>query len=155
MELTLSRPLIRKLAVITLILFAGAALAYIGYRALAPLFADAPSAANAPDAAAAVEGVSAFYTLSSTEGIEGWTGRVCAVSTEAGCTLTKSFLAASMNALLQKGVETTASAQPIKPVDGDETIRIWELTVTLDQPWAGFENPQTVYATVRSGGRPR
>jgi hypothetical protein len=106
------------------------------------------------DGQAAALGVAAFYSLSASDGVEGWQSRVCAVSTQSGCEFAINFVAPAFAGLFQAdpSLETTATAVPLELVEDGEDMRVWRVEVSLDNPWEGFENPQEVYALVVRDG---
>jgi hypothetical protein len=108
------------------------------------------------DRAAAEEGALAFYTLDYTESSELWIARVCARSTMAGCEVIKNFFAPAVRATVEKHrVQSDCSVQAIRLIADNGNTRIWDVTVTMNNPWVGLTSPtQDVYIEVaRSDGR--
>lgn len=104
----------------------------------------------APDAQAAVEAATAFYTLDYTSSSELWLSNVCSFSTEQGCNAIRSFFApAIQNQVKSYRVQTGCSVLPIRLVEDDGDIRIWQVNVTLDHPWGGLDTAtQDVFVEV-------
>jgi len=110
----------------------------------------------APDAQAAVDAVTAFYTLDYTSSPELWISKVCSLSTDQGCNAIRSFFApAIQNQVRNYHVQTRCNVQPVRLVEDDGDIRIWQVRVTLDHPWVGLDaSMQDVFvevAKVQSG----
>lgn len=104
----------------------------------------------APDAQAAVDAVTAFYTLDYTSSPKLWISNVCAYATDKGCNAIRSFFAPTIQTQVQDNqVQTGCSVQPIQLVEDAGDIRIWQVRVTLDHPWAGLNTPtQDVFVEV-------
>jgi hypothetical protein len=108
-----------------------------------------------PDAQAAMAGVSAFYTIDYTETSDQWLQRLCStLATGQDCAVEKMLIAPRIYSLAQQyRIQTTSSVFPVRMVstragtDGSE-LRVWELQVTLSQPWPGEASPMSVYADV-------
>jgi hypothetical protein len=106
--------------------------------------------AIAPDAQAAVDAVTAFYTLDYTASPELWTSNVCALATDKGCIAIRSFYVFIVQTLVQNSrIQTSCVVQPVRLVEDDGDVRIWQVSVTLDHPWAGLkESKQDVFIEV-------
>jgi hypothetical protein len=104
----------------------------------------------APDAQAAVDAITAFYTLDYTSSLELWISNVCAYATDKGCNAIRSFFAPTVQIQVQDNqVHTGCSVQPIRLIEDAGDIRIWQVKVTLDHPWAGLIAPtQDVFIEV-------
>lgn len=147
-EVQLSRKTVVRIGALALSLaILGVGLACLRFR-LPSLFQSAPTSPP-PDAQAAVAGVKAIYTLDYTEDAKTWQERVCAVSTAQGCAFFQSLLAPAMRKTVeQKQIRTGCEVQAVRLVEEDGQTRVWELTVTLDNPWPGVEATMPVYAAV-------
>ena len=151
MEITINR---KTLGIaVTVLIIAGLAawlFAFGGLSLITSYFTLATSSppTSDPDAQAAALGVSALYTISTTDGVDAWLEHVCSVSTEVGCAFAGNVYEPAISKIAQIDVEAVAEAQPLQRMEGDGISSIWELTLTIDQPWEGIENPQTVYALV-------
>ena len=139
--------------VIMAVVFALAGWAIVHF--VVPLFRDKqiPAAGQviSPDEQAAIAGVSAFYTIDYTEPENAWADRVCAVSTDEGCTVVKGYLAAAIRLTAEKySVQTGCTVLPVELVENDEInqLRIWKVQVTLANPWPGVEQTHAVYVAV-------
>ncbi len=157
MEITLNRKSLTAIAIPALIIagFAAWLFALGGLPLILSAFAgQAPAASTTtdPDARAAALGISTLYTVSAAEGVDAWLERVCAISTEAGCEFTQTAYKPGFSRIMQGGVETAAYAQPIERMEGNGTYSVWKLSLTVDNPWAGLENPTIVYALVYQEG---
>ena len=99
---------------------------------------------------AAVNAVTAFYTLDYTSSPELWISNVCAYATKKAATAIRSFFAPIVQTQVQSyQVQTGCNVQPIRLVEDDGDIRIWQVSVTLDHPWAGLDAPtQDVFVEV-------
>jgi hypothetical protein len=132
-------PEVRKILIAILI----TAMLAIVFLSLRSAIFPHPSVAEtdlAPDAQAAVNAVTAFYTLDYTASPELWISNVCANTTENGCNAIRSFFAPTIQAQVQKyQVHTGCNVRPIRLVEDDGDIRIWQVSVTVDHPWAGLE----------------
>jgi len=96
----------------------------------------------APDAQAAVNAVIAFYTLDYTASPELWISNVCAYATDQGCNAIRLFFAPTIQTQVQRNqIQTGCSVQPIRVVEDAGNIRIWQVSVTLDHPWADLKAP--------------
>jgi hypothetical protein len=104
----------------------------------------------APDAQAAADAITAFYTLDYTSSPELWISNVCAYATDKGCNVIRSFFATTIQTQVQDNqVHTGCNVQPIRLVEDAGDIRIWQVSVTLDHPWAGLKAPtQDVFVEV-------
>jgi len=152
MQIAIS-PKVRK---IILIILATALLA-IGILALRPLFISQKetSETDSPaDAQAAVSAVTAFYTLNYTEGNDLWTARVCAYGTEAGCRAIQNYFAPIVQAMvLDNQVQSGCIVTPIRLIADKGAIHIWQVSVSIDNPWSGLDAPvQDVYIEVEKVG---
>jgi hypothetical protein len=112
-------------------------------------------ASQPPDAQAAVKALTAFYTLDYTEPVAQWQAGVCALSTSDGCQLIQSLFAPTVRQVVEANqVKTSCTVQAVRMVEEstpqghDGATHIWQMEVTLDNPWPG-ENPTTpVYVEV-------
>lgn len=104
----------------------------------------------APDAQAAVNAVTAFYTLDYTASPELWISNVCTYATDKGCNAIRTFFAPTLQSQEQVfHIQTGCSVQPVRLVEDDGDIRIWQVNVTLDHPWDGLVAPsQDVFIEV-------
>jgi hypothetical protein len=104
----------------------------------------------APDAQAAVNAATAFYTLDYTVSPELWISNLCALSTTEGCDAIRGFFAPAVQDRVQSlQIQTGCTVQPIRLVEDDGDIRIWQVSVTLDHPWPGLETAtQDVFVEV-------
>ena len=101
-----------------------------------------PAQGTSPDAQAAVDAATAFYTLDYTADPDLWATRVCAHTTEAGCRAIQGFFAPTVEVLVMENqVQTTCTVTPVHLVSEDGSIRVWQVTVTINNPWPGLENP--------------
>ena len=108
-----------------------------------------------PDAQAAMAGVSAFYTIDYSETSDQWLQRLCSfLATEQDCAVEKMLIAPQIHSMAQQyHIKTTSTVFPVRLViaktgtDGSE-LRVWELQVTLNNPWPGTASPMSVYADV-------
>jgi competence protein ComGC len=96
----------------------------------------------APDTQAAVNAVTAFYTLDYTKSPELWISNVCTYATDQGCNAIRSFFAPTIQSQVQNyQIQTGCNVRPIQLVEDDGDIRIWQVSVTLDHPWADLKAP--------------
>jgi hypothetical protein len=142
-------PKARKTLIIIIIL----AVVAIGLLSLHSVIFPIPEVSEtgvAPDAQAAVEATTAFYTLDYNSSLELWISNVCSFSTDQGCNAIRSFFAPTIQNLLQSyHVQTGCSVLPVRLVEDDGDIRIWQVSVTLDHPWVGLDTaPQDVFVEV-------
>jgi hypothetical protein len=101
-----------------------------------------PAIGTSTDAQAAVDATTAFYTLDYTADPDLWATRVCAHTTEAGCSAIQSFFAQTIEAMvIENHVQTTCTVAPVRLVSDNGSIRVWQVTVTINNPWPGLENP--------------
>ena len=101
-----------------------------------------PAQCTSPDAQAAIDAATAFYTLDYTADPDLWATRVCAHTTEAGCRAIRDFFAPTVEAMVMENqVQTTCTVTPVHLVSEDGSIRVWQVTVTINNPWPGLENP--------------
>jgi hypothetical protein len=106
-------------------------------------------AAQPPDAQAAVKALTAFYTLDYTEPAAQWQARVCALSTPAGCQLIQSLFAPAVRQVVEANqVKTGCTVQAVRMVESDGATRIWQMEVTLNNPWPSEKATTPVYAEV-------
>jgi hypothetical protein len=128
-----------------LIIFGAIAVLGIAIFAALPLFHKhpvVPAQGTSPDAQAAVDAATAFYTLDYTADPDLWATRVCAHTTEAGCRAIQGFFAPTVEVLVMENqVQTTCTVTPVHLVSEDGSIRVWQVTVTINNPWPGLENP--------------
>ena len=104
---------------------------------------------QSPDAQAAVKALTAFYTLDYTEPEAKWQARVCTLSTPNGCQLIQSLFAPTVRQVVETNrVKTGCIAQAVRMVENDGATHIWQLEVTLDNPWPGEKATTPVYAEV-------
>ena len=115
-----------------------------------------------PGADAAISGIEAVFTLDYEESEEDWLARVCAVSTETGCTMTETWLAPSMTKMKTDAqAKTGSSADVIRLVDSgvetdgvaDEEVtgyswEVWEVVVSFDNPWEDAEEIKNLFVQV-------
>jgi len=108
-----------------------------------------------PDAQAVVKALTAFYTLDYTESIDQWQAGVCALSTPNGCQLIQSLFAPTVRQVVEANqVKTSCTVQAVRMVEEstpqghDGVTHIWQMEVTLDNPWPGENPTMTVYAEV-------
>ena len=102
----------------------------------------APAIGSFPDTQAAVDAVTAFYTLDYTANPDLWATRVCALATETGCRSIHAFFAHSVQAMVQKNkVQTGCAVVPVRLVSNKSHLRIWQVNVTITDPWPGLEKP--------------
>jgi hypothetical protein len=114
-----------------------------------------------PDAQAAVKALIAFYTLYYTVPEAQWQAGVCALSTPNGCQLIQSLFAPTVRQVVEANqVKTGCTVQAVRMVEEstpqgqstpqgyDGATRIWQLEVTLSNPWPGEKATTPVYAEV-------
>jgi hypothetical protein len=102
-----------------------------------------------PDSQAAVKALTAFYTLDYTEPVDQWQARVCTLSTPNGCQLIQSLFAPTVRQVVETNrVKTGCTVQAIRMVENNGATHIWQLEVTLDDPWPGDKATTPVYAEV-------
>jgi hypothetical protein len=93
-----------------------------------------------PDAQSAIDAATAFYTLDYTANPDLWATRVCALATETGCRAIHAFFAPSVQAMVQENkVQTGCSVVPVRLVSDKGHHRIWQVNVTITDPWPGLE----------------
>ena len=111
---------------------------------------------------AAVVGIEAVFTLDHEESEADWLARICAVSTETGCDMVETFFAPSITAMkVEAEAKTGISADALRMVDSgeetdgvadEETVayswEVWEVAVTLDNPWSGAEQMNNLFVQV-------
>ena len=128
-----------------LMLLGAIAIQSIAIFAVYPLFENSRSVGitgTSQDEQAAIDAATAFYTLDYTANPDLWATRVCALSTDAGCRAIYAFFAPSIEALVQENkIQTSCTVTPIRLVSEDGSIRVWQLSTALTQPWAGLEKP--------------
>ncbi len=170
MEINLSSEVLRKWGTVLIIILALAGGIYYLFETgvLSDMFSDG----NLPDdpklaqagGVVAVAGVETFFTLDYEETPEEWLARVCAQSTEEGCSVTESFFLESIAAILEeKKPKTTCSAEYGEMVDAgsetdgvgdDEEVvyewEIWTVSLILSDPWEGAEKEQEVFVQVNT-----
>ena len=106
-------------------------------------------ASQPPEAQAAVKALTAFYTLDYTESVTQWQAQVCALSTPNGCQLIQSLFAPTVYQVVEANrVKTGSAVQAVRMVENDGVTRIWQMEVTLDNPWPGEKATTPVYAEV-------
>jgi hypothetical protein len=102
-----------------------------------------------PDAQAAVKALTAFYTLDYMEPVDQWQARVCTLSTPNGCQLIQSLFAPTIRQVVETNrVKTGCTVQAIRIIENNGATHIWQLEVTLDDPWPGEKATTPVYAEV-------
>jgi hypothetical protein len=146
-------PKVRTIILITL----AAVLLIIGILALRPLFMPQPeiTATGLPaDAQAAVNAATAFYTLDYTESSDLWATRLCAYATEAGCRAIQDYFAPAVQAMVQENqIQSGCTVEPVRLVSDKGEIHIWQITVSMDNPWLGLDAPvQDVFVEVEKIG---
>ena len=111
---------------------------------------------------AAITGIEAVFTLDYEESEEDWLARVCAVSTESGCTMAETWLAPSMTKIKTDAqAKTGSSADAIRLVDSgvetdgvaDEEVtgyswEVWEVALSFDAPWEDAEEIKNLFVQV-------
>ena len=101
-----------------------------------------PAQGASPDAQAAVDAATAFYTLDYTADPDLWATRVCTHTTEAGCRAIQGFFAPTVEAMVQENkVQTGCAVVSVRLVSDKGHLRIWQVNVTITDPWPGLENP--------------
>jgi hypothetical protein len=142
----------------TIILIALAAvLLIIGILALRPLFMPQPeiTATGLPaDAQAAVNAVTAFCTFDYTESSDLWATRVCAYASEAGCRAIQDYFAPAVQAMVQENaIQSGCTVEPVRLVADKGDVHIWQVAVSMDNPWPGLDAPvQDVFVEVEKVG---
>ncbi len=136
-----------------LIIVAAIAIIAIATLAILPFLhkdSAAPAVGISPDAQAAVDAATAFYTLDYTVNSDLWATRVCTHTTDAGCRAIRIFYAPAVSTMIvENQVQTTCTVVPIQLVSEKGNIRIWQVTVTINNPWPGLESPvQDAYVEV-------
>jgi hypothetical protein len=102
-----------------------------------------------PDAQAAVKALTAFYTMDYTVPEDQWQAGVCALSTPNGCQLIQSLFAPTVYQVVSANqVKTGCTVQAVRMVESNGATRIWQLQVTLINPWPGEKATTPVYAEV-------
>ena len=142
-------PKARKVLIAVLI-FAVIAIVLLSLPSVIFPIPEVPVTGLAPDAQAAVDAVTAFYTVDYTSSPELWISNVCAFSTDQGCSVIRSFFAPIIQAQVQSiQVQTGCNVRSIQLVEDHGDIRIWQVSVTLDHPWAVLKAPtQDVFIEV-------
>jgi hypothetical protein len=142
-------PIARK-ALIAIVVLAVVAITLLSFRLSISSRLTVTETGLTSDAQAAVDAVTAFYSLDYTLSPELWLSNVCAYSTDQGCNAIRSFFAPAIQNQVQKyHVQTGCSVLPVRLVEDDGGIRIWQVSVTLDHPWQGLDAPtQDVYVEV-------
>ena len=111
---------------------------------------------------AAITGIEAVFTLDYEESEEDWLARVCAVSTESGCTMAETWLAPSMTKIKTDAqAKTGSSADAIRLVDSgvetdgvaDEEVtgyswEVWEVALSFEAPWEDAEEIKNLFVQV-------
>ncbi len=147
-------PTFTAILFIAIILIALAGWAIVKY--VVPLFQDKQIPVAGPalsqDAQAAIAGTGAYYTIDYTETADQWADRVCShLTTAEDCAVTRMLIAPEIYNLAQRHqIKTGSTVYPLGMVYEypDKLMRIWQLQVTLTNPWPEVENAQTVYAVV-------
>jgi|APFre7841882654_1041346.scaffolds.fasta_scaffold01762_12 hypothetical protein len=127
----------------------------IAFFAFLPLFhktsSEIPSGVS-PDAQAAVDAVTAFYTLDYTETPDLWATRVCTLTTEAGCRAIRGFYGPAVEKMVQENqIQTGCNVIPLHLISEQGNIRMWQVSVSLDHPWSGLDQPvQDAFAEVEN-----
>ena len=136
------RPQAKKI----LIIFGAIAVLLIAFIAVEPLLHQAPAApamGTSPDAQAAVDAASSFYTLDYAGNADLWEADVCAHATEAGCRAIHAFFAPSVEAMVQENqIQTGCHVIPIRLVFEDGNIHIWQVHITITDPWPALQDPE-------------
>ena len=115
-----------------------------------------------PGMDAAITGIEAVFTLDYEESEEDWLARVCAVSTESGCTMAETWLAPSMTKIKTDAqAKTGSSADAIRLVDSgvetdgvaDEEVtgyswEVWEVALSFEAPWEDAEEIKNLFVQV-------
>ena len=115
-----------------------------------------------PGADAAITGIEAVFTLDYEESEDDWLARVCAVSTESGCTMAETWLAPSMTKIKTDAqAKTGSSADAIRLVDSgvetdgvaDEEVtgyswEVWEVALSFEAPWEDAEEIKNLFVQV-------
>ncbi len=148
-------PKARK-AVIGIVILAVIAIVLLSLHSVIFPISEVSETGVAPDAQAAVEAVTAFYTLDYTLSPDLWISKVCSFSTDQGCNAIRSFFAPAIQSQVRNNhVQTGCNVLPVRMVEDDGNIRIWQVSVTLDHPWVGLDTTtQDVFvevAKVQSG----
>lgn len=140
---------VKKIILITL----AAALLFIGILALRPLFIPRPEVSETgfpADAQAAVNAATAFYTLDYTEDSDLWAARLCTYTTEAGCLVIQNYFSPVVWAMVQKNqIQSGCTVEPVRLVADKGDIHIWQVIVSMDNPWPGLADPvQDVFVEI-------
>jgi hypothetical protein len=102
----------------------------------------APTTGTSPDAQAVVDAATAFYTLDYTANPNLWATLACAHTTVAGCRAIHTFFAPSVKTMVQKNqIQTGCTVTPVRLVSEKGSIRVWQVTIAMTNPWPGLENP--------------
>ena len=129
-----------------LMLLGAIAIQSIAIFAVYPLFENSRSVGitdTSPDAQAAIDAATAFYTLDYTANPDLWATRVCALATEAGCRAIQAFFAPSVQAIVQeKKIQSGCTVVPVHLVSEKGHLRVWQVSVTIINPWPGLEDPK-------------
>jgi hypothetical protein len=142
-------PEARKI-LIAILITAMLAIVFISLRSVIFPHPSVSGTGLAPDAQAAVNAVTAFYTLDYTRSPELWISNVCTYATDKGCNAIRSFFTPTIQSQEQIfHIQTGCSVKPIRLVEDDSDIRIWQVSVTLDHPWVDLVAPaQDVFIEV-------
>lgn len=119
--------------------------------------ASVPTATSTPDVdreaqAAALAGAQAFYTVNYQDQ-QGWVEKLCAVSTEIGCSVDRNILVPTLWPGFFKG-ETATTVQTkvlTKVVEqelssrGNAHAQVWNLQINLSAPWPQQGQPVTQF----------
>ena len=111
---------------------------------------------------AAITGIEVVFTLDYEESEDDWLARVCAVSTESGCTMAETWLAPSMTKIKTDAqAKTGSSADAIRLVDSgvetdgvaDEEVtgyswEVWEVALSFEAPWEDAEEIKNLFVQV-------
>jgi hypothetical protein len=127
-------PKARK-ALILIVILAVIAIVLLSLHSVIFRIPEVSETGAAPDAQAAVGAVTAFYTLDYTSFPELWLSNVCSFSTNQGCNAVRSFFAPLIQNQVQNyHAQTGCSALPVRLVEDNGDIRVWQISVTLDHP---------------------
>ena len=115
--------------------------------------ANAPTATSTPDAdqaaqSAALSGAQAFYTVNYQDQ-QGWVEKLCAVSTEIGCSVDRNILVPTLWPGFFKGeTATTVQTKVLNKVldqelssRGNAHAQVWNLQIELSAPWPQQAQP--------------
>ena len=103
--------------------------------------------------AAALAGAQAFYTLDFRAGRQAWLDRLCAVSTQTGCTIDQNVIVPALwGGLEQAKTVSTVQVEVQEKVleqaaafPGNAPLQVWRLHIQLSAPWPGQQQPLTSF----------